>query len=85
MLPMDVVWRPSTGIGLEHLKLREENQQIYVDSIVVGSVNGDLPARLFTNALNYFIERFCETRIWRLFLFQNQRSGSLEVSLFILC
>ncbi|WP_289135883.1 putative glycolipid-binding domain-containing protein [uncultured Brevibacillus sp.] len=38
---MDVVWRPSTGIGLEHLKLREEKQQIHVDSIVVGSVNGD--------------------------------------------
>ena len=46
MLPMDVVWRPSTGIGLEHLKLREEKQQIHVDSIVVGSLNGDRIERI---------------------------------------
>jgi len=46
VLPMDVVWRPSTGIGLEHLKLREEKQQIQVDSIVVGSVNGDRIERI---------------------------------------
>lgn len=38
MLTADMVWRPSTGIGYEHLKLREENRQILVDSIVIGSL-----------------------------------------------
>ncbi|MCP1305716.1 putative glycolipid-binding domain-containing protein [Paenibacillus tyrfis] len=37
MLPADIVWRPSTGIGYEHLKVREDNNQIFIDSIVIGS------------------------------------------------
>ncbi|KPV55833.1 hypothetical protein QJ48_31095 [Paenibacillus sp. A3] len=37
MLPADIVWRSSTGIGYEHLKVREENNQILIDSIVIGS------------------------------------------------
>ncbi|XOK64883.1 putative glycolipid-binding domain-containing protein [Paenibacillus elgii] len=41
MLPADIVWRPSTGIGYEHLKVREENNQILVDSIVIGSHNNN--------------------------------------------
>ncbi|GED72356.1 hypothetical protein BRE01_60580 [Brevibacillus reuszeri] len=41
MLTKDVVWRPSTGIGLEHLKIREDTYQIHIDSIVVGSVHND--------------------------------------------
>ncbi|KZE82141.1 hypothetical protein AV654_08775 [Paenibacillus elgii] len=39
MLPADMVWRPSTGIGYEHVKVREENNQILIDSIVIGSQN----------------------------------------------
>jgi len=38
MLPEDIVWRPRTGTGYEHLKVREENHQILVDSIVIGSL-----------------------------------------------
>lgn len=38
MLPANIVWRPSTGIGYEHLKVKEEKHQILVDSIVIGSL-----------------------------------------------
>ncbi|GMX61997.1 putative glycolipid-binding domain-containing protein [Paenibacillus elgii] len=41
MLPADIFWRPSTGIGYEHLKFREENNQIIIDSIVIGSQNSN--------------------------------------------
>ncbi len=39
MLPADMVWRPSAGIGYEHLKVKEEHNQIIIDSIVIGSHN----------------------------------------------
>lgn len=41
MLPADIVWRPSTGSGYEHLKVSEENNQILIDSIVIGSHNNN--------------------------------------------
>ncbi|MGD8191505.1 putative glycolipid-binding domain-containing protein [Brevibacillus ginsengisoli] len=46
MLPMEIVWRPSTGTGYEHLKIREKNNQILVDSIVIGRLDEDQLFRL---------------------------------------
>lgn len=39
MLPTEVIWKPSTGVGYEHLKIREGTNRIHVNSIVIGKLD----------------------------------------------
>ncbi|MGG1661105.1 putative glycolipid-binding domain-containing protein [Brevibacillus sp. NRS-1366] len=59
MLPTDIFWRPSTGIGYEHLKVTEEKYQIQVDSIVVGSLNDN---RIFRIKYDIVLDKSWVTR-----------------------
>ncbi|OUQ87334.1 hypothetical protein B5G50_17350 [Brevibacillus brevis] len=39
MLPMDVIWRPATGVGYEHLRIREGANRVHINSLVVGKLD----------------------------------------------
>ncbi|MED1797225.1 putative glycolipid-binding domain-containing protein [Brevibacillus porteri] len=39
MLPTNVIWKPTTGVGYEHLRIREGSNRIHVNSIVIGRLD----------------------------------------------
>lgn len=39
MLPTDVIWRPATGVGYEHLKIREGANRVHINSLVIGMLD----------------------------------------------
>jgi uncharacterized protein len=39
MLPTEVIWKPNTGVGYEHLRIREGTNRIHVNSIVIGKLD----------------------------------------------
>jgi uncharacterized protein len=40
MKERDILWAPSTGVGLEHLRLTEDNNGYYASSVVIGMKYG---------------------------------------------
>ncbi|MBG9568371.1 putative glycolipid-binding domain-containing protein [Brevibacillus agri] len=46
MLPTYVIWKPSTGAGYEHLAISESEEQLTVDSFVIGESEPDKLARI---------------------------------------
>lgn len=39
MLPTNVIWKPTTGVGYEHLRIREGSNRIHVNSVVIGRLD----------------------------------------------
>lgn len=39
MLPTNVIWKPATGVGYEHLSIREGSNRIHVNSMVIGRLD----------------------------------------------
>lgn len=39
VLPTNVIWKPATGVGYEHLRIREGSNRIHVNSMVIGRLD----------------------------------------------
>ncbi|MFF0825440.1 putative glycolipid-binding domain-containing protein [Brevibacillus sp. NPDC003359] len=46
MLPMNVIWKPTTGVGYEHLRIREGLNRIHVNSMVIGKLDDETISRI---------------------------------------